>query len=88
MDALRRWLAQLPAGPVRSAPPLLVIQGAADQTVDWRYNLQRMARWFPAHQRLLLPGARHHLANETRVIREQYQAYMDDFLGLLGQEGG
>jgi alpha-beta hydrolase superfamily lysophospholipase len=48
----------------------LVVQGHADETVDWRHNmnvLQGMTR----PTLLEIPEARHHLVNESALIRQQ-----------------
>lgn len=48
----------------------LVIQGHADRTVDWRHNLM-MLRKMTRPTVLEIPAARHHLVNESSLIREQ-----------------
>ena len=50
---------------------LTIIQGTADGTVDWRYNLPAIRAKFPAAREVLIPGARHHLVNESVAFREQ-----------------
>ena len=68
VGALRRWLPDfLAAAP--SPRPLLVVQGDADDTVDWRYNLPQIRRLFPQAETHMLKTARHHLANETEALR-------------------
>ena len=59
--ALRRWLANLEFKDLRVGP-LLVIQGDADGTVDWRYNMEHIIELFPTAQIEYLAGAGHHLA--------------------------
>ncbi len=49
----------------------LVIQGQNDRTVDWRYNLRIIKRLF-VPRIVYLPTARHHLVNESPVIRQQF----------------
>jgi len=85
VGALRRWYAALPDAPCPGAPPVLIVQGTDDRTVDWRYGRKRLARLFPGRREMLLPGARHQLANETPAIRAQYLAAIDDFRASLGQ---
>jgi alpha-beta hydrolase superfamily lysophospholipase len=46
----------------------LVIQGHADRTVDWRYNVRVIQRLF-APRLFYVPEARHHLVNESPAIR-------------------
>lgn len=70
IGALRRWLDALPvAGTVPL--PMLVIQGDADKTVDWRYNVKRIEQLFAGVEVRILAGGRHHLANESADLRAQ-----------------
>lgn len=48
----------------------LVVQGHADRTVDWRHNLMTLRR-MTRPTVLEIPAARHHLVNESDLIREQ-----------------
>jgi alpha-beta hydrolase superfamily lysophospholipase len=85
LGALRRWLANLPEQ--GTAPiPMLVIQGDADQTVDWRYNVPRIQRLFKGVQLEMLPGARHHLANESELYMKQIFRLSDHFLRADSEE--
>ena len=59
----------------------LVIQGRADTTVDWRYNLRTIERLFEPRI-FFVPQARHHLVNETPEIRAQIFKAIDGELGL------
>lgn len=71
VGALLQWVARIEqARPSQRRP--LIVQGDGDHTVDWRFNLDFLRRHFDAPQILMLPGARHHLANETQAIRSQY----------------
>ena len=54
----------------------LVIQGQADRTVDWRHNMNVVARLFDA-EIVYLPEARHHLVNEAPALRAQMFAAID-----------
>jgi alpha-beta hydrolase superfamily lysophospholipase len=47
---------------------VLVVQGQADRTVDWRYNVEVIRRLFDARI-LYIPEARHHLVNEAPDVR-------------------
>lgn len=62
--AMRRWIAGLTVADL-GVGPVLVLQGDADGTVDWRYNTRAYQRLFPGSQVELLPGAGHQLANEV-----------------------
>lgn len=83
VTALRSWLATLPAADLGVGPALLV-QGDADKTVDWRYNLVFFCALFPGSQVYLLPGAGHQLANESVALREFYLDKVDHYLQNLG----
>lgn len=80
VGALARWIPRIEAAPP-SGRGLLVIQGDADETVDWRHNLRVLKEKFADVDCLLLGGARHHLANESAALRH-------DYLGFLGQRLG
>ncbi|GAB3312133.1 alpha/beta hydrolase [Haliea atlantica] len=80
VGALRRWLAGLPREDLGVGSALLV-QGDADQTVDWRYNLPQYGQLFPGLRIELLPGAGHHLANEAVALRERYLRVVDRYCG-------
>ena len=81
IGALRRWLARLEFADL-GVGPLLVLQGEADGTVDWPYNMKRIGELFPGCQIEYLPGAGHHLANETADIRQAYLEKVGRFVGL------
>lgn len=53
-----------------SPAPLTLIQGDADDTVDWKFNLPAIREKFPAAKEILIPGARHHLVNESPEFRD------------------
>ncbi|WP_300732442.1 alpha/beta hydrolase [Pseudomonas sp.] len=78
VGAMARWISRIEAAPASARQPL-VVQGEADKTVDWEHNLKVLNTKFSQPQVLLLPEARHHLANETVAIREQYFAFLDRF---------
>jgi len=48
----------------------LVVQGHADETVDWRHNMD-VLRGMTRPTLLEIPEARHHLVNESALIRQQ-----------------
>lgn len=77
VGALRRWLAALPAGDL-GIGPALIIQGDSDRTVDWRWNIQVLARLFPGSRIEFVPAAGHHLANESKALRDRYLAVVSD----------
>ena len=79
VGALARWIPRIEQGAAPSSRRPLVIQGEADKTVDWQHNLEVLKARFNQPQVLLLPEARHHLANETPEIRARYFAFLDRF---------
>jgi alpha-beta hydrolase superfamily lysophospholipase len=62
---------------------LQIIQGTADTTVDWEYNLEEFKAKFPNLLIEQIPGARHHLVNESEAYRGQVFAALDRALGLI-----
>lgn len=78
--ALMSWVKRIEAAPPSTRRPLIV-QGEADGTVDWRYNLKVLKAKFADPQILLLPEARHHLANELPTTRQRYLDFISQRLG-------
>ncbi len=83
VGALRRWLRQLPRRDL-GVGPALIIQGDADTTVDWRYNIEVVRGLLPGSRVEYLHGARHQLANETDAIRAEYLRSVVDWLLYCG----
>jgi alpha-beta hydrolase superfamily lysophospholipase len=79
VGALSRWVPRIEQA-TRSRHAPLVIQGEEDMTVDWRHNLEVLQDKFAEPETLLLPKARHHLANETQPIRQQYFNFLRERL--------
>jgi alpha-beta hydrolase superfamily lysophospholipase len=80
VTAMVTWMKAFEA---RSTLPLdlKILQGEADRTVDWRYNLKLLeAR--ARTEILRIPRARHHLVNESPAIREEMFRWIDDHLRL------
>lgn len=50
---------------------LVIIQGGADQTVDYRYNLNAIESKYPRSQVHMIDAAGHQLINESEFYREQ-----------------
>ncbi|MGZ0783269.1 phospholipase BipL [Pseudomonas saponiphila] len=78
VGALSRWIKRLEAAPRCSRQPLIV-QGDADMTVDWQHNLRVVRDKFATPEVLMLPQARHHLANEIALYRDQYFAFLNRY---------
>ncbi|MFJ4395218.1 alpha/beta hydrolase [Pseudomonas sp. NPDC089396] len=80
VGALMAWVKRIEAAP-RSTRQPLIVQGEADGTVDWPHNLEVLKAKFAEPQILMLPEARHHLANELPGIRQRYFDFIDQRLG-------
>ncbi len=76
IGAMKRWTENFRRLPVSSFP-VCIVQGDRDTTLDWRYNLKVLAHKLPNAKIHIVPGARHHLANETPELRSQIFAAMD-----------
>lgn len=83
VGALRRWLRELPRRDL-GVGAALVIQGDADATVDWRYNVAFVSALFPGSRVEYLPGAGHQLANESESYRRTYLALVVGWLAQCG----
>jgi alpha-beta hydrolase superfamily lysophospholipase len=83
LRALRRWLSDLQPNDL-GVGPAFVIQGDADGTVDWRYNMPIIGHLFPASQVETLHGAGHQLANESAAIRTDYLQRVEGWLAQCG----
>ena len=70
IGAMSRWAEAFHLFP-ESTQRLRVIQGDRDTTLDWRYNMAQLRTKFPAGEFHLVPGARHHLVNESPILRQQ-----------------
>lgn len=79
VGALARWIPQIESSAPSQHRPI-VVQGDADLTVDWRYNLKVLEQKFDSPQTLLIQGARHHLANERAETRQQYLRFLEAHL--------
>lgn len=75
VGALARWIKRIEAAPASTRSPLIV-QGQADMTVDWVHNLAVLNAKFDRPQVLMLPQGRHHLANETLAMRQEYFGFL------------
>ncbi|WP_210398127.1 alpha/beta hydrolase [Motiliproteus sediminis] len=76
IGALKQWIPKFLALPPSERSPL-VIQGEADDTVDWAYNLGVLREKYPTMELLRIPEARHQLANESDTIRQHYLEWID-----------
>lgn len=69
VTAMVSWMKQFEARGELPFEPV-VVQGHADQTVDWRHNMN-VLRQKTRPTVLEIPAARHHLVNESDAIRTQ-----------------
>jgi len=76
MSQWMRWFLTLK--PVSNT--VLVIQGTADLTVDWRYNLHIIGSKFPRASIVKIDNMRHHVVGEHVYYREQVFASIDSYL--------
>lgn len=67
--AMYDYIGRFAAAPANPAP-LTIIQGTADDTVDWKFNLRAIREKFPNSGKVLIEGAGHHLVNESSEYRK------------------
>lgn len=79
VGALRKWVPYIERHePMRF--PLLIIQGEADRTVDWRHNTAVLRSKFRPSEVQCIPRMRHHVVKEAAGFREQVFSRMNRFL--------
>jgi alpha-beta hydrolase superfamily lysophospholipase len=83
VGALRHWLRDLQQHDL-GVGPALIVQGDADATVDWRYNIGAVQTMFPGSETVYLRGAGHQLANESVAFRQDYLATVERWLKNFG----
>ncbi len=76
IGAMKRWAEELHRLPP-SPHPVTLVQGDADTTLDWRYNLRLLRKKLPNGHFHLLFGAQHHLVNEAEPIRSRVFAALE-----------
>ena len=82
VGALRKWIKEIEALAFKSHFKPLIIQGDNDATVDWQHNLRILKRLYTTPSIMILPGAGHHLINETPVTRDEYFQFISKQLSL------
>ncbi|MBD2857812.1 alpha/beta hydrolase [Spongiibacter sp. KMU-158] len=82
VGALKKWLPWFRALPSSNAR-VLIVQGDADDTVDWRYNVPLLQGKYPKAKLVMLPGGHHHLVKESLAQRAKLWQACDDFLFKL-----
>ncbi len=78
VGAMAAWMRRFEGYP-RNGRRVLLLQGDRDATVDGPYNVGVVKRLFDV-ELLDLPGARHHLVNETAAVRERMWRFLDAHL--------
>ncbi len=76
VGALKQWIRKFITAKPSPLKPL-VIQGMSDVTVDWPYNIGLIQKKFPKAKIFYLKTAKHHLANESEVIRKTIFSALD-----------
>ena len=66
--------------------PLHIIQGSDDTTVDWKYNLQKIAQQFPRAKTYMVANARHHMVNESLEYRERIFGLISEIVQAANNE--
>lgn len=79
VQAMRDWVTSFAQAPPMDTA-LLAVQGTADQTVDWRWNIPLIQEKFPRSKVHYVEGALHHLANEGQPWRGEIFDRLCDFL--------
>lgn len=79
VGAMRKWS----LGMLENAPcdfPVILVQGALDETVDWRFNNAYVKSHFTVRHYVQIPQASHHLANEREDLRKPMLEAIDKLL--------
>ncbi|PCJ14991.1 MAG: hypothetical protein COB04_13985 [Gammaproteobacteria bacterium] len=79
VGSLHEWIVKTDSA-VRCQFPLVVIQGKEDQTVDWEKNIPYFSDKFPKITVHYIDEGRHHLANESKPIRNKMLEYLSSAL--------
>ncbi|WP_430460611.1 alpha/beta hydrolase [Thalassolituus sp. LLYu03] len=79
VGALKKWIPYIEALPA-SELVVNIVQGDADQTVDWRYNLGVLQAKFPNLRLKMIAGGQHHLVNESPALQAEIYATMKEWL--------
>ena len=77
--ALSRWMIKMERYPA-CRMPVWMAQGARDQTVDWRYNIEFIRQKCRLQTLLMLEEGSHQLVNERADIRAALTALIPAFL--------
>ncbi|MEN8280887.1 alpha/beta hydrolase [Acinetobacter gerneri] len=83
--AMSRWMQEMENRPACRIPVWLA-QGAQDQTVDWRYNIEFIRKKFRLQTLLMLEEGSHQLINERPDIRAALTGLIPAFLHAQSAE--
>jgi len=75
VGSLHEWIIKTDVAAV-SQFPLVVVQGKEDQTVDWQKNIPFLTKKFPRLKINYIEDGRHHLANESKPIRDKMLEFL------------
>ena len=81
VNALDRWQSYFKAAGTSSIKTLIV-QGNADGTVQWEYNVPAIKQHFKNTEEVLIESANHHLVKETSTIRHHVFEAVKAFLNI------
>ncbi|MFB2579309.1 MULTISPECIES: alpha/beta fold hydrolase [unclassified Acinetobacter] len=82
--AMTRWINDMEQRPACRIP-VWVAQGALDETVDWRYNIEYIRKKFRLQTVLMLEEGSHQLINERDDIRVALTGLIPAFLNAQGK---
>ena len=85
--AMSKWMLEMEQRPACRIPVWLA-QGALDQTVDWRYNIEFIREKFRLQTLLMLEEGSHQLINERADIRAALTGLIPAFLHAQGSSSG
>ncbi|MCG2572212.1 alpha/beta fold hydrolase [Acinetobacter sp. ME22] len=77
--AMSKWMQEMEERPACRVPVWLA-QGALDQTVDWKYNIEFIRKKFRLQTLLMLEEGSHQLINEREDIRAALTGLIPAFL--------
>lgn len=84
--AMSKWMQEMEQRPACRIPVWLA-QGALDQTVDWRYNIEFIREKFRLQTLLMLEEGSHQLINERADIRAALTGLIPAFLHAQSSKG-
>lgn len=84
--AMSKWMQEMEQRPACRIPVWLA-QGAQDQTVDWRYNIEFIRQKFRLQTLLMLEEGSHQLINERADIRAALTGLIPAFLHAQSSKG-